>query len=342
MVRGKRKGEALTVNVSLPGSTPAPAWVKAGKSHTEFAIQAFVGANGSGKSLAIVEMAVLPAWRSGRLVVSNMPLYPSVLGYDEDLYQPLHSWRDIAKMGTCQLPTDERCEPGECVHSSTAGRPALLVLDEASAALPSRSSASTPTQLIRVLNQLRKRDVYLVWSAPAWARMDLAVRETTGAVTVCTSSWVDTVPRVNVPGIRKMFPPKALDEDGRPLPRLEPGWAPRRLFFFKTFEAQSYDEFTLAKTQKLRPRAKRYYWRSRHDAQHAYGTLEGVDLLDHLSETGACMDCGLKRHTAFCSCPGSPRKGAGRPARAGGAHQVNGSEPVAEFATSASHESTGG
>src|SRR5690606_8788098 len=108
------------------------------------------------------------------------------------------------------------------------------------------------------------------------------------------------------PGERRWFPPKARDEEGRPV-LVERGWRPNRLFTWVTYEAMSYDEFTLGKTQQLRPKSRRTYWRNRHQGQHIYGTLEGVDLLDHLTETGACMDCGLPRKRVMCSC-GSPER----------------------------------
>jgi len=278
-----------------------------------FSIRAFVGANGGGKTLAIVEMCVLPSWEAGRLVVSNMTLYPERVGYSADLYKPLGSWREIVTMGRCMDAA--QCPPGECVHSSTQGRGALLILDEASAALPSRQSGAVPPQLVRVLNQLRKRDVELVWSAPAYQRMDLAVRETTQAVTVCTGLLPDKYRRAVAPGDRRWFPPKAKDEDGQPI-LLERGWAPNRLFQWVTYEAMSYDEFTLGKTAQLRPKSKRSYWRTRHQAMHAYGTTEGVDLLDHLTDSGACMDCGLPRKRQNCSCGvshGAPSPGAPAP-----------------------------
>lgn len=297
-----------TVVVQAPaGDGPRAHYVSRKKSKrrapSQFSIRAFVGANGGGKTLAVVETCVLPAWEAGRLVVANMALYPDRLGYSPDLFQPLVSWRDIVKMGRCLEP--EPCEPGDCSHTITRGRGCLLVLDEASAALPSRQSGSVPPQLVRVLNQLRKRDVELVWTAPAYARMDVVVRECTQAVTVCTGLLPDRYPRALQAGVRKWFPPKAADAA-----RLERAWAPNRLFTWVTYEAMSYDEFTLGKTAQLRPRSKRSYWRTRHDAMHAYGTMEGADLLDHLTDSGACMDCGLPKSRKSCEKDGCGKRPA--------------------------------
>lgn len=297
------------VDVVVQGASQAryvPAGrARRGSSGAAFSIRAFVGANGGGKTLAVVELCVLPAWEAGRLVVANLALYPERLGYAADLYRPLVSWRDIVKMGRCLEP--DPCEPGDCPHTVTQGRGCLLVLDEASAALPSRQSGAVPAQLVRVLNQLRKRDVELVWTAPAYARMDVVVRECTQAVTVCSGLLPDRWQREVDPGERRWFPRRA---EGAV--QVDRAWAPNRLFTWATYEAMSYDEFTLGKTATLRPRSKRQYWRTRHDAMHAYGTLEGADLLDHLTDSGACMDCGLPRKRQNCSCgteaamPGGP------------------------------------
>lgn len=320
---GRKSPPVATVKVEVAPAGDRAAYLplkkKRNGASTGFAIQAFVGANGSGKTLAVLELVVLPAWAEGTLVVTNMGLYPEALGYSADLVQPLTSWRDIVKIGTCQEKGQPGgpCAPGDCPHSFTKGRGCVLVLDEASAVLPSRASGSVPHQLIRVLNQLRKRDVQCVWTAPAYQRMDLAVREITQAVTVCTGTFGDRWERVEQPGKRRWFPPKAKDDHGRSI-ATKRGWRPNRLFTWTTYEAMSYDEFTLGKTQQLRPRARRTYWRSKHDAHHAYRTMEGVEMMDHVDASGACLDCGLPRKRVSCSCSSGPASGrveaaAGRP-----------------------------
>ena len=281
-------------------------------------IAAFVGPNGSGKTFGVVCLGVLPAWDAGRLVVSNLALYPERLGFPADLYQPLSSWKDIARIGACPAPEGVACEPGECEHSSTRGRGCLLVLDEASAVLPSRSSASVPAQLIVVLNQLRKRDVTLMWTAPDFARMDIIVRACTQTVTLASGFAPDRWVRDCPPGTSAWLPPRALDEDGQPIP-VERGWRPNRGFTFKTYEATSYDEFTLGKTERLRPRSSVTIWRTRHGAMHAYETLEQVALLDHLADTGTCWECGGKKKAEVCRCSTPHRGGpAGSAATRGG------------------------
>src|SRR5690606_32385944 len=129
------------------------------------------------------EEVVIPAWRQGRPVVSNMPLYPERLGFPSRLYRPLMSWREITELSSCEL-----------------------VLDEISSALPSRQAQSVPPQLVRILNQLRKTDVRCSWTAPSWARADVLLREVTQAVTVCQGRMPDRWERAQEPGKPRLFP----------------------------------------------------------------------------------------------------------------------------------------
>lgn len=285
-------------------------------------ISAYVGMNGSGKSLAIMEQQVLPAWRRGRLVVSNMTLRPEALGFPPDLYQPLRSTAEIPDLGTCDkkncaaaLASGEACEPGTCPHSTTAGRACLVVFDEISACFPSRSFSTLPPEVARKLNQLRKADVTLAWSAPSWRRCDTILRECTITVTLCRGRWADRYERqTEKPG---RFPRAVRDERGRRV-RFDGDWLPHRVFLWRTFDAEQFEEFSTDKVTRdqLRPISKRWYWRTRHAAHLGYDTLEGVDLLDHVDDYGVCMKCRGTRRRPVCSCNASPRRGPQAPSRA--------------------------
>lgn len=274
-------------------------------------IHGFVGPNGGGKTCAAVELGVLPAWRKGIPVVSTCELYPEALGFTADypLFIPATAPRDLVRLGRCPLAPAERCEPGECPHTITQGRGCVLFLDEITASLPSRGSGAVPAELQRMLNQLRKGDIQLLWTAPAWARAEIMLREVTQYVTLCRGMVPDRWQRASHPGARRTFPAKAKDEHGHPI-RVDRTWRPNRLFSWVTYEAMSYEEFTLARTAKVRPRSRRTYWRSRHDAQHAYSTLEAVHLLEHLDDRGRCIDCGGNRKGHDCRCA----RDEGRPA----------------------------
>lgn len=268
-----------------------------------YAIRGFVGANGGGKSLAATSLMAGPSFRKARPVASNMRLYPEAFDADPALYVPIETWQDIISVGKCQEA--DPCEPGECPHTRTQGRGCDIILDEISAALPSRNAMSVPAQLVRVINQLRKRDVRLGWTAPNWARADTVLREVTQAVTVCSGMWPDRYRRQRV---TRVFPP--MDGTRAEARFDDDGWAPNRLFRWVTYDAQAFDEFTYSKAEQLKPIARSWYWRSSHVAQFGYNTGEGVLLLNHLDDTGACATCGGSRSRPKCSCPrtltGSP------------------------------------
>lgn len=239
-------------------------------------IAACVGPNGAGKTLAAIERAVLPSWERGRPVVSNVQLVPAAAGYSPDLYRPLESWTQIPELSGC-----------------------LLLLDEISRVLPSRQHASAPAQLVGVLNQLRKVDVALVWTAPNWQRCDVMLREVTQSVTVCRGLFPDRF--VREPRTGKRFPKAMRDEDGKRL-RIDSDWLPNRVMRWVTYDAMLFDEFTYARVEDVRPIGRRWYWRSRHVAQECYRTLDAVDLLDHLDDVGTCMACGGHRTRPKCTC----------------------------------------
>lgn len=132
------------------------------------AITGYVGLNGSGKSLAIMQQRVLPAFRAGQPVLSNIPLYPNrVLGYDMRRYELLTSLHQLEE----------------------APRGSLIVLDDISAVFPSRGWESMPAGTHALLQQLRKLGCELCWSAPTWERVDVTIRELTFDVVVCRALW---------------------------------------------------------------------------------------------------------------------------------------------------------
>lgn len=267
---------------------------------SRFTIRAFVGPNGGGKTLGAIETVVIPAWRRGRPVWSNLALNPAGADCDPALFRPLVSWRQIPELAGC-----------------------VLLLDEISSVLPSRQASTVPPQLIRVLNQLRKIDVECVWTAPAYARCDVLLREVTQAVTVCTGSFPDRWQRV--PDQRRLQRAHR-DGAGRRV-LVDEGWQPNRLFSWQTYEAQAYDEFNILSAQKrLKPVQRRWYWRPSGLAQFCYGTLDQVGLLDHLDDVGACIACGGHRARPKCTCP-RPDVGPAE-AAVGGAAAPNGRRPA--------------
>lgn len=253
---------------------------------TRFPIQAFVGPNGGGKTYGAVHKAVLPSWAKGRPCYSNLRLYPERAGYHKDLYVPLTSWRQLANLKPIR-------------KGGTGG---VVLLDEISSVLPSRQAQTVPPDLLRRVNQLRKVDVVLVWTAPAWARCDLALREVTRSVTVCKGRLPDAYRRI--PGTANWLTPSGdvLVEDGHKV-RDSTGWGANRWFVWTTYDAESYEgEFTEGAAAKAKPKGIQHHWRPFHDTGELYGTLDEVGLLDHLDDVGVCVQCGGHRRRKSCSC----------------------------------------
>ena len=257
-------------------------------------IRAFVGPNGGGKTLAAIVLAVEPALASGRPVVATCSIeHPNA--------RRLESWRQIPDLRDC-----------------------VLFLDEISSALPSRGSMAAPAQLVRTINQLRKVDVQLVWTAPNWARADVMLREVTQEVTACRGFIGD--PYEREPGVPPWWRPLGRklvdDETDRPV-RRSPRWPSNCLFRWVTYDAAAFDEFSLHAVKKLRPTERMWYWRPWHEAHNLYNTLEGVSLLDHVDETGVCVACGGMRRRPPCSCESHPGGRPHRPARAEDGRRVS-------------------
>lgn len=241
-------------------------------------IRGFVGSNGGGKTLCMVETLAVPAWEQGVPVVANFRLFPEALGFDPSLAIELRSWRDIGDLRGCRL-----------------------LLDEISRVAPSRSSSSLPASLIGALEQLRKARVVVGWAGPSWKRCDVVLRDITQSVTVCSGLVPDRWVREEKLG---WFPPVARDDRGRRMRIEGDEWPPNRLMRWLTYDAQEMDEFTFGAVRDVKPIRRRLYWRPRHAAQRAYDTMEQVGLLDHLDDVGVCVTCGGTRSRPKCSCAG--------------------------------------
>lgn len=159
-------------------------------------ITAYVGVNGSGKSLSSIAFAITDYRRNGRPLVTNMqglsvPHFP-ITGVEElpDLME---------EIGTCNV-----------------------VLDEAGAMFASRDTGRNKA-FEKSVQQLRKYDARLLWTAPAFARADKILREVTFCVVLCQPLFVKDVPGKAWPSTRvtvqKAFDVSRLDNSGMSINR---------------------------------------------------------------------------------------------------------------------------
>lgn len=244
-------------------------------------IMAYIGPNGGGKSLAAVYDCI-PSLQFGRPVLSTVRLLDfdnprGCEGCDEPghdsghmqshpLYVPLRDFRQLL--------------------SWTDGD---VLMDEVTGIASSRESAGMPVQVANYLPQLRRRNVVLRWTAPAWARADKIIREVSQGVTLCMG-----------------FLGKNRPTPEGEAPRL---WSDRRLFSWRTYDATAFDEFTRNASKSMRASAKQWFWRPGSLAESAYDTLDAVLSLGSASEAGLCMVCGGRRTAPKCSCEGQHGSG---------------------------------
>jgi hypothetical protein len=222
-------------------------------------IAAYVGPNGSGKSLAMVHDTI-PSLQAGRTVLSTVKLLDPVTKQAHPKYVRLTDWT--------QLLEAEHCD---------------VLFDEVIGIASSRSSQGMPQQVSNLLNQLRRRDIVLRWTAPAWGRADVIIRECTKSVTVARGFMSKTP--VQVPG----------EPDVR-------GWRPKRLFRWVTYPADDFSTWTDTKTSKLSPSNTAWHWGPSGMAFHSYDTHDAVERVGEVLDSGNCAHCGGSRPRKKCEC----------------------------------------
>lgn len=239
-----------------------------------FAIRAYVGANGHGKSLAMVNDTI-PSLERGRPVLSNVRL----LDYANP--RPCDDPNCRAENHETHMAAHPLYVPLEDYSQLLEWRSGDVLLDEVTGIASSRESSSLPFQVANLLVQLRRRDVMLSWTAPAWARADKILREVSQLV-------------VHSKGMR----PKTRRVEGDET-RV---WRDRQLFWWRSYDATLFDEFTQGKREKVRPQAMQLFHRPGSWAERGYDTLDSVGALGWALESGLCMACGGRRSIPRCSC----------------------------------------
>lgn len=218
-------------------------------------IMAYIGANGSGKTLCAVRDS-LPSLDAGRLVYSTVPLYDAATGDLHDCYRPFTAWHQLL----------------EVEHAD-------FIMDEISGVASSRDHNALHPEVINRLNQLRKADITIRWTAPAWARADKVLREVSQAVTDCRGYLQDRAAT------------KGAESDVL--------WAPRRLFRFGTYDMREFDEWSAGKRERVRPDVKEWFAGTGSRVFSSYRTLDAVERLEPY-DPRICPECGLRMREVSC------------------------------------------
>lgn len=121
-------------------------------------IVGFTGVNGAGKTLVAVSCIINDDLRRGRPVYSTVQI-DSEFGSSI----PLTSPRQLVELHDC-----------------------TVFLDEVAVIFSSRDSLQTPREFDVMLQTLRHSNVTVRWTAPAWKRADVRLREATQVVVGCT------------------------------------------------------------------------------------------------------------------------------------------------------------
>lgn len=226
-------------------------------------IHAYVGGNGGGKSLAMVH-DTLPSLHAGRRVLSTVELIDPRTGSPWPNYELLTSWSQLLE-----------------------ARHADVLFDEVTGIASARESQGLPVQVANILMQLRRRDVILRWSAPAWARADKIIRETSQAVTVCAGYMAAPAQSGTGPDVRL--------------------WREKRLFRWRTFDTATFDEWTTTKQGRIRATKSAWFWRPGSEAMLSYRTLDDVSRVGEVLDSGRCAHCGGRKPIPACKCDAAPR-----------------------------------
>jgi hypothetical protein len=141
-------------------------------------ITAYIGVNGSGKSISALAFALRDQERHGRPLITNM------VGLSAH-----HAWIEDVE----QLP-DLMGEVANRHLSPRTGQPLgmNIVLDEAGAMFAARDTGRNKA-FQKACQQLRKYRARLLWTAPTFARAEKILREVTFTAVLCQPLWQRSV-----------------------------------------------------------------------------------------------------------------------------------------------------
>jgi hypothetical protein len=205
----------------------------------------FTGPNGAGKTLVAVS-EVLRDLHAGRPVFSTVPVECDC-GLTSS---PILSLRQLLEI-----------------------RDATILIDEVSVVFSSRMTGSLPDEVSTFLQTMRHQGVTLRWTAPAWARADIQLREVTQV-----SVPVTGVGRIRVPG--KFWPrPLLVGVAALDTTSVELDKVPERVMF-----------------------GSRRIWVPQHlPGWGSYDSEADVSRIGWARQGRVCVDCGGSRRAEPCS-----------------------------------------
>jgi hypothetical protein len=281
----------------------------------DWGIQAWVGANGGGKTAGMVWDA-LPDLLAGRPVLSTVRISdfesprecddpeceenPDRLGHYKRVPTSAGRLVDIANQKRLFLEGQDARQDHvetEVVGVHQAAHPLWIpwsrwdqllkfnfgrvLADEMTGVASSLEQMSLPSEVINQLQQLRRSEIPFSYTAPDWSAAAKKLREPTQAVTVCTGYMATEAPRLG---------------------ELERVWRARRLFKWQTYEARNLDQLTEGRRTEQGPETVDWHWGPSSPAFEAYDTFAPVLQVGTTSIYGRCFRCGGKRPDTKCQC----------------------------------------
>lgn len=160
-----------------------------------------------------------------------------------------------------------------------------ILLDEITGIMDSRDQGM-PKHVRRLLPQMRRRNVRVSWTGIDFDNSDRRLRQLSQAIVKCKGTLPNT---------------SAIRNSGQK--DIVPMWAPNRVFFLNTFDAQtltsSEDSRMLteqpAKRRRARILSRETVWGPSSLAFRAYNTLDAVSGVDN-----SCVVCGGKPMERSC------------------------------------------
>ena len=172
-------------------------------------ITAYLGVNGSGKTLSAIAFGLRDLERKGRPLITNV----SGLRVDHYLVDSVEALPDLMR----DVAVRHR--------SPRTGNPIgmNIVLDEAGAMFSSRDQGSSKKAFEKTCQQLRKYRARLLWTAPTFARGEKIMREVTFMAVLCSPLYQVSVVDDPWPSTRiamqKSFNVARLDTSGTSINR---------------------------------------------------------------------------------------------------------------------------
>lgn len=250
----------------------------------DYEIVGLIGPNGGGKTLAL--MVFTAATRAGQWWECSLPFHEHTKQGITSGYRKMLSTVPIldgdGNLHPLYIEFQDFQQLVDIEHAD-------VYMDEVVTVASSRESQRMDPRVLVKLNQLRKDDIFLYWTAPNLARADKSIREVTKALIECRG-----------------FAPAPVGENG-------PRWRSKRVFKFSAYDAVEFEDWTASRRENARPLRTLWFNGVGSPEFKAYDTLTAVTMVRSMTPENTCTVCdgSVVRHRCTCGS----RRSTGAPSR---------------------------